>query len=291
MKFVVLGDLHFTEYETEEAAAARDLFFETLFRQVAAQDANRIFAIGDIVQSGTPAEIQKLYSSAARHGIELMAITGNHDTGAFPKDELRPYFVEGRAKAEELYYAFSQSGVRFVLLDTSRELMGENWSGIVSPAQLEWLAQEVETFKRSDNGDQYLVVMGHHPVYGTTTRSTENWLNIVNSDEVRDVLGQVRPGQALYICGHNHVNSIAGPDDGGWTYVQCGAPLLAFSFRLITANETGVQVETIDFGLDDPQLAEVMPHVYAGLEHFEVVPLEKAAGQPADRQWEIGNSH
>lgn len=288
MKFVVLGDLHFTDYPTEEEQAGRDRFFEKLFQQVAAQQADLVFAVGDIVHYGTHNEIQGLFAAAWQFGVELICITGNHDTASLNKAELRPYFVGGKTATPELYGAFSQDGVRFVLLDTGREMLCDiDWSGYVSPQQQSWLASEVGAFHDGASGDANLVVMGHHPFYGTTQSSTEDKLNIANSDEVRGVLGQMPSGQAIYVCGHNHVNSIFGPDETGWTYVQCGAPLVAFSFRVITADESGLHVDTVNFGLDDPELKAALPAIYAGLEHFSDMDVETAGGQQADREWRL----
>ncbi len=288
MKFIVLGDLHYTDYQSEEEESGRDRFFEALFKQVAAQKADRVFAVGDIVHYGNHSEIQGLYAAAAWHGLELVAITGNHDTAALTKAELRPYFVGGKASGDELYHAFSQDGVRFVLLDTGRELLCDiDWSGYVSPAQLEWLQNETEAFRRGATGDRQLVVMGHHPIYDTTAISAKHRMNITNSDEVRQAFGEHQAGQAFYICGHNHTNSIYGPDGAGWTYIQCGAPLVAFSFRVITVDQAGLRVETVDFGLNDGDIQAVLPRLYARLDHFSGTPVEVAGGQHSDREWQL----
>ncbi len=288
MKFIILGDLHYTEYPSEEERDGRNRFFEALFRQAAAQSAETIFALGDIVHYGYQREIEGLYNLAARHNLKLVSITGNHDTAALPKAELRPYFCDGQATAAELYHAFSRDGVRFVLLDTGREMLCDvDWSGYVSPTQLEWLQSEVAAFNRGATGDQYLVVMGHHPISDTTAISDKWRMNIENSGEVQAVLGQVEPGRAFYLCGHNHVNSIVGPDASGWTYIQTGAPLVSFCFRLITTAADGFKVETVEFGRNDPQIQAVLPRLYAALEHFADLTVEEAAGPLADREWQL----
>lgn len=291
MKFIVLGDLHFTDYQSAEAIAGRDKFFDLLFQQVAAQGAELVFAVGDIVHYGYHEEIQGLYAAARRHGLELLSITGNHDTAALPKEELRPYFVGGQATGQELYHAFSQGQTRFVLLDTGREMLCDiDWSGYVSPAQQDWLAEEVAAFNNGQYGDHSLVVMGHHPFYNTTAESTVFRLNIDNSGEVRAVLGQVEPGRAIYFCGHNHINSIYGPDEMGWTHIQSGAPLVSFSFRVVTTGPAGFKVETVNFGLEDAQVKAALPALYAGLQHFADLSLEQAGGQPADREWQLNRA-
>ena len=284
MKFIVLGDLHYTDYPTEPLRTARDHFFETLFHSVATQNADLVFAIGDIVHDGTHSEIQGLYTLARRCGVELLSITGNHDTASLPKADLRPYFVGGQAGHAELYTAFSNGGVRFVLLDTGREMLCDvDWSGYVSPEQQSWLADQIEAYRQGATDDQALVVLGHHPFYDTTTASSKDRLNIANSQEVRPLLGQASVGRAMYICGHNHVNSLFGPDEAGWTFIQCGAPLVAFSYRLISFDEQGSRLETVDFGLGEAGFKESLRGVYAGLQHFSDIDLARAAGPEADR--------
>jgi 3',5'-cyclic-AMP phosphodiesterase len=291
MKFVVLGDLHFTLYRSAEDSVARDYFFEVLFRKVAQQHADVVFAVGDIVHDGVEEEFAGLFGAARAHDLNLICTTGNHDTASLPKADLRSYFVGGKATGDELFYAFSHTGTRFVLLDTGREMLCDiDWSGYVSPEQQIWLRDEVRMFNAGARNDRNLVVIGHHPIFGTTDDSTTWRLNIDNSDEVRAALGNTSAGNAIYVCGHNHTNSLIQPDESGWAYVQCGAPLAAFSFRLITADADGLQVETVNFGLDDARLLDSVPALRAGLEHFADIPLSRAAGAPADREWQLKTS-
>jgi 3',5'-cyclic-AMP phosphodiesterase len=292
MKFIVLGDLHFTLYNSAEDSAARDYFFEVLFRKVAEQHAEVIFAVGDIVHDGVEEEFSGLFAAARAHGLNLICTTGNHDTASQPKVALRPYFVGGMATGDELYHAFSHTGTRFVLLDTGREMLCDvDWSGYVSPQQQAWLRDEVRLFNAGVRADRNLVVIGHHPIFGTTDDSTTWRLNIDNSDDVRAALGNTSAGNAMYVCGHNHTNSLIEPDANGWAYVQCGAPLAAFSFRLITADADGLQVETVNFGLDDARLMQSIPALRAGLQHFADIPLERALGAPSDHEWRLKVTH
>ncbi len=285
MNFIILGDLHYTDYNSSATNDKRDRFFDALFQRLAEQGADLIFAIGDIVHYGTASEFKGLYAAALRYGIQMISITGNHDTATFSKNDLRPYFAAGKSTApDELYHAFSYQGTRFVLLDTGREMECDtDWSGYVSSGQQQWLKTEVTDFNQGHTGDNQLVVLGHHPLYGTTSISSDWRMNIDNSEEVRLAMGQVEAGRAFYICGHNHVNDIVGPDSSGWSYIQCGAPLVSFCFRLISAGQSGLKVDTVDFGLDDQQLIAALPDLYAGLEHFTGLSLAQAAGGLQER--------
>lgn len=258
MRFIVLGDLHFTIYANPEHTAARDRVFEALFRQVAAHNADIVFAIGDTTNRGTLPELTAEDEVAARAGLKLVRLTGNHDCDRHEKAEIAEFFLGGRASVspDELYTSFDLGGVRFVLLDTSRvKCSSTNWSGFASDEQLAWFAEEIERYNRDENS-HYLVVMAHHPLYGTTQYSRTKWLNIDNSEAFQVVMARLKRPPALYINGHNHSNSLFGPDAQGWYYLQAGAPLRCEGYRLITADGDGLHIETVDFDLSDPALRE-----------------------------------
>jgi 3',5'-cyclic AMP phosphodiesterase CpdA len=292
MRFVILGDLHYANYSDPAVAAARDRVFEAFFRQVAALQADLVFAIGDTTNRGTLEELRGQDEVAARTGLKLIRITGNHDADSYEKAELAPFFLGDypSASPDELYTAFDFGGVRFVLLDSSRvKCSSLNWSGYVSDAQLEWLAGQVEQFNAIKSGElqtfdaspDYFVVLTHHPMYGTTTLSKDNWYNIDNSEAVRQVLARLKYGPGLYICGHNHINSIFGPDENNWYYLQAGAPLLCESFRLITVDEGGLNVETVDFDLSDPTLYADFDTTRRKMQpEFTVVERKMVYGKP-----------
>lgn len=291
MRFVVLGDLHYATYADPALAAARDRTFGAFFSQVAAAHADFVFAIGDATNRGTVEELAGQDAVAAQSGVKLIRITGNHDTDSQEKSEMANFFLGGSPSVSptELYTSFDSGPTRFVLLDTSRvKMSGTNWSGFVSDEQLEWFASEVERFNAASTS-AYFVVLGHHPIFGTTQRSTEKWLNIENSEALHALFGKLRRGTRFYICGHNHTNSIFGPDAMGWYYVQAGAPLICQGYRLITIDEGGVKVETIDFDLSDPELyADFDAARHKVDEFFSVPPLEKVYGTLADRSLLVG---
>ena len=285
MRFIVLGDLHYSDYSNPAHAASRDRFFGSFFKQVVSQQADLVFAIGDTTNRGTLTELRGQDAVARQTGLDLIRTTGNHDTDSLDKSELASFFLDGRSSAspDELYTTFDFGPVRFVLLDTARSKMSSiNWSGFVSDSQLTWLADQIEQFNRATE-PQYLVVMGHHPLFGTTDRSNEEWLNVDNSPALAAVMAKLERKPGIYVCGHNHSNSLTGPDARGWYYVQAGAPLVCQSYRLVTVDAEGIRVETLDLDLSDPATQadfETTRHsIEAG---FTVHPLEEMYGQEAD---------
>lgn len=285
MRFIVLGDLHYANYRDPAIAAQRERVFEAFFRQVAAHDADLVFAIGDTTHRGTLEELSGQTALAKRCGLNLIRVTGNHDTDSLEKSELAPFFLGDYppASADELYTSFDFGPARFVLLDTSRVKMSSiNWSGFVSEAQLSWLTGQIEQFNAA-TAPQSLIVMGHHPLYATTDRSNEEWLNIANSEEVGPIFARLQRLPGLYVCGHNHSNSIFGPDELGWHHLQAGAPLVCQSFRLVTVTEQTIQVETVDFDLTNPALWDDFQSIRHNIETgFTVRPFESVYGTAPD---------
>ena len=287
MRVIVLGDMHYTDYDNPFAMAARERFFEGFFRQVAAQQADLVIAIGDTVTTGTLAELTALDALLRRVGLDLLRIPGNHDSYTLDKSELFPFFLGGRAPASstDIYTGFDAGPVRFLLLDTTRS-KDPNWSGFVSDEQLAWLDAQIEDFNRRDY-PRYLIAMGHHPIYNTTRRSDELWLNIDNSDEVRPIFNKLARPPAFYVCGHNHVNSLAGPDQRGWYYVQPGAPLVCRSYGLFTI-DAAIRYDTVDIDLSDPQMrADLDTTRFALGENFNEMPFDYLYGSDEDRHLKV----
>jgi 3',5'-cyclic AMP phosphodiesterase CpdA len=285
MRFVVLGDLHYSEYALPENAAARDRVFTAFFSQIAKLQPDFVFAIGDTTNYGTPDELSGLAEIVSACGITLICTTGNHDCYSMPKPQLAPYFLGGRVSASQtdLYTAFAGDTAKFVLLDTARDRDFERYDGFVSAEQLAWLNEQIEQFNRQTD-PRYLVVLGHHPIVNTTRRSEETMLNIENSAEVVDAFAKLERKPAFYFCGHNHCNSITEMDLNGWFHVQTADPLDSKSFRLVTMTAEKVDIDTIEFDLSDRQLyADFKAARFNIPAHFTPQPFNLAHGELHER--------
>jgi Icc protein len=288
MRFIILGDLHYAASADPVVAASRDHFFEGLFRQVAAQRADLVFAIGDTTQRGTVEELSAQTALLQRAGLDLIRLTGNHDSDSLAKAELASFFLGGRdsASPDELYTSFDAGPVRFVLLDTARS-RSTNWSGFVSDEQLAWLDNQIARYNQAD-APRHIVVMGHHPIMNTTRRSDERWFNIENSPAVEAVLTRLTRGAGIYACGHNHINSLAGPDAQGWYYIQVGAPLVCRSYGLFMVDEAGIRFEKVDIDLTDPRFRADydVTRLSQGAD-FNEFPFEHMYGAESDHRLRI----
>ncbi len=289
MRFAVLGDLHYSEYREPLHAAARDNFFTAFFGQVAALEADLVFAIGDTTQRGLMSELEGEEAIAAEVGLKIIRTTGNHDTDSIDKPEIARFFLGQRPTASpsntELYTSLDSGPVRFILLDTARPRVSSiDWSGFVSDEQLSWLNAQIDDFNSRPNLRQ-LFVMGHHPIYNTTAISTRDMLYITNSDEVKQAFAKLKKCPGFYICGHNHINSLFGPDENNWYYVQAGAPLDCEGFRLFTASESGVKIQTLDIDFSNAAVRAAFDLARTSVESgFEIHPLDWMYGKPSDRE-------
>ncbi|MEI6045064.1 MAG: metallophosphoesterase [Chloroflexota bacterium] len=287
MRFVVLGDLHFSSYSSPTHRMARNRFFKALFTQVVKLQPDLIFALGDTTNRGTIEELSEQDELAAKSDLRLSRITGNHDTDSLEKPEIASFFLGDHPSASpsELYTSFDHGATHFVLLDTSRVKVSEvDWSGFVSDDQLTWLKEEIARFNAETESKNF-IVLGHHPLYDTTHRSIKEGLNITNSQAVQDIFATLVRGHGIYFSGHNHSNSIFGPDSLGWHYLQVGAPLNCQSFQVVTVTQDSFELETIDLDLSEPELRADFETTRCNIEGgFKLYPLEIFRGTPADRK-------
>ncbi len=284
MRLIVLGDLHFSTYQNQAENAARDRFFEGFFRQVAAHKADLVIAIGDTTEGGFVDQLAYQTEIARQAGVDLVRILGNHDAYNLDKSEIARFFLGEHTSAgsPDLYTGFEAGPVRCLLLDTTRS-KNPNWSGFVSDEQLAWLGQQIAAHNRGDL--PYLVVIGHHPIFGTTDYSANRWYNIEDSRPIQAEFAKLERQPAFYLCGHNHSNSLAGPDAQGWYYVQVGAPLLCHSYGLFTFDEAGARFETVDIDLSDPAFRAASETIrLAQGEGFNGRPLAEMYGLDRDHR-------
>ncbi len=149
-------------------------------------------------------------------GHPVRHLLGNHDYTV--ADTLKAKVVATLGMPSD-YYAFTVSGVRFVMLDTNEvsvykhpqgdeaqlkaaEVMkqlgaaknAQPWNGGISPEQLKWLEKELTT---ATDAKTPVLVCGHHPIL--PEEGHQAWNN-------HDILALLEryPVVRAYLCGHNH---------------------------------------------------------------------------------------
>lgn len=246
MRFVVLGDLHYSSYRDPAICKLREEFFDRIFCSVANLSPDLVFAIGDTTDNGYPDEFEGLHACARRNGVNFVTVNGNHDlleldrqTVSVYTKNYSPYFVHFFNPVNGPSNAADPQAARFVVLDTPRERNPKDHSGRVEPEQLDWLESQV-----LESAANPLFVFGHHPLRATTLWSSFRMLSIENSNQVGRIFSRKRQGAAFYFCGHNHAHSIARRHN--WHFIQTAAPLRSSDLRLIDYTLDQVSLQTIE---------------------------------------------
>lgn len=207
------GERHFRESPAKLQEAVADLAKEKL---------PFTLHLGDVIDRdfGSYETILPLFKDL---GHPVRHLLGNHDYSVKDDEKGRVAALLGMPAD---YYAFTERGVRFLMLDTNglsiykhpkggaeamaaTELMkklaetkannAKPWNGGVQPEQLAWIEKELTA---ADAAKTPVIVCGHHPLL--PAEGHQAW----NSDEILASL-KSHPCVRAYFCGHNHAGNEA----------------------------------------------------------------------------------
>lgn len=245
MRFIILGDLHYSLYNTPLLQQMCNEYYDLLFTSVLEQQADAVLAIGDTVDNGLEAEFDGLHECARRAGLKFFTVNGNHDLLKQTKAEIsrwtnntNPYYTLYFHPTSGLANYSKSDAASAVVLDTPREKSPKDHSGYVAPEQIAWLKQQI-----TESGENPLFVFGHHPLRGQTRWSLFPMLNIENSRDMKLAFLHKQEAPAIYFCGHNHANSVT--SFRNWYFVQTAAPLRTNDFRVVDFTEEEISINTI----------------------------------------------
>ncbi|GGA02506.1 hypothetical protein GCM10008018_55770 [Paenibacillus marchantiophytorum] len=259
MKIAMIGDLHYPSMvlNRPEVVKARDAFFDYVLSAFLETEADYHIAIGDVANAGELVEFDYIFSKVESCGnrVRFIHIMGNHDTYTHDKAAILA------ATGLKPYERIETEQATLIMLDTARETVTD-WSGFMEEEQLTWLEANL-----SEPSDKPLLVFAHHPIHGTTARSTEAMMSLHEAVQLRRILNK-HTGVGFYFNGHNHVNSIVREQD--WYFVQTAAMLDIPAIRLITVEDGQVSVELIKF--DDRNVKEWAHIVSRHMPYFEPFP-------------------
>ncbi|MFB4159992.1 metallophosphoesterase [Geomicrobium sp. JSM 1781026] len=209
--FSIIGDLHYSigESESEEMMELKNRFFQHFLTEFFSLQSDFHVSIGDLTHHGKREEIQSIYAKINHLSASFQHVLGNHDLYELTKDEI----VQLTGKPR--YHAYSCSEGRVIRLDSTREKRPDNWSGVIDNEQFYWLKQEIDSHQ-----NEPLIIFSHHPLYNTTTRSSEFNGSIIKEDPIHELLQNHKPG-GYFFCGHCHTHSICREDN--WCYIQTAA--------------------------------------------------------------------
>ncbi|PTQ55178.1 MAG: hypothetical protein BSOLF_0048 [Candidatus Carbobacillus altaicus] len=264
MRIAVLGDFHFSRLvdAEDEARRARDLAAKKVFDAFFSEDADLYVSVGDLTHMGHPDEYRAVYALINQYGKPFYHALGNHDAYSLTKEEILSLTGQKR------YDLIETPRARLVFLDTAREMNLPDWSGSLDDMQREWLKDVLHA-----EDDRPVIIFAHHPIYNTTARSAFDKLSIVPEEKVEELL-LAAPTSGIYVCGHNHINSIVTRDR--WCFVQTAATWDIPAYRLLTVQDHNVSIELIT--IDDPELGELIRRFHLQMEGFTPIPQMIAQG-------------
>lgn len=174
-----------------------------------------VFAVGDIHHFEGVRSVQDPLWTTNFENIyshpELMIpwypVLGNHEYRGSTQAVLDYGKISRRWEMPGRYYSkvFDEKGtsIRFILLDTSPLISKYRESKDKYPdaslqdmnKQLEWLENELKNAK-----EEWVVVMGHHPIYAQTSKSASE------REDLQKLLDPIlrKYNVDMYICGHIH---------------------------------------------------------------------------------------
>lgn len=237
MKFNVFGDLHYSEnyLSLQDFSAKREAYFEEFIRTFFDHEADYYVSIGDLTNFGSHMEFAGIYAliNKYRKDQPFIHTIGNHDMYSQTRESIRELIQQDN------YFAISDDQYAIIVLDTNRERSINDWSGIIDDTQLLWLDQKLQ-----ENADKSVIVFAHHPVYDTTLCSTDEKASIIPEIPVDQILAKHKK-HALYVCGHNHADSIVQKDN--WTFAQIAAVLDQPSIRKIEITPNKLSIKSVSF--------------------------------------------
>lgn len=148
---------------------------------------------GDLTDFGSAAEYALLAELIAPLHMPVYLLAGNHDDSA----QLRRSFAHQPWMAGEgpLDYAVAVGPLRLLVLDTS--VPGQE-HGLLRPAQLDWLAQEMARHRH-----QSVIVAMHHPPFQTLIPGMDR-IGLAEGGPALERLLAGYPNVERVICGHVH---------------------------------------------------------------------------------------
>ena len=265
MRIAVLGDFHYSRLADadEEARHARDRATQKILDAFFNENADLYVSVGDLTHMGHPDEYRNIYARIQTYGKPFVHALGNHDAYSLTKKEIISLTGQKR------YHLIETSSARLLVLDTAREMNLPDWSGTIDEEQRRWLSDMLYT-----DDPRPAIIFAHHPIHHTTARSTFDKLSIAPEEKIDELILNA-PTMGVYVCGHNHIHSIA--ERKQWCFVQIAAAWDVPSYRLLTVHEQSITIELKT--IDDPELDELIHRFHHLMDGFTPIPRIIAQGE------------
>lgn len=191
-----------------------DAVFKAFLRDVAENESDFVFIVGDITENGTEEQVADmtalLSDFEASTGKKVFVVPGNHDVSVRGKAIFMQEYAEfGYAEALEVdtksasYVADLNDEYRLIAIDSTTERSGDH---SVYAERLEWIAQQGEK-ARADG--KKLIGMHHHNALRHMILSTiilKNSVVTANNPDAAEVYAKA--GIKYIFTGHTHDHDI-----------------------------------------------------------------------------------
>lgn len=239
MKITVMGDLHYVQNRnyrdgsltSEKFTEARNHFFNEYINNFFSTESDYYASIGDLTNFGTVQELTEVYGKINSYNKPFFHALGNHDLYSMSREQVC------QLTGQNVNHSIDLDEVKLIFWETAREMDHEVYGGNVSEEQLIWLQKELE-----ESENKTVILFGHHPIYNTTIRSNYKNLSIDPEIDVYSILKSKKSGKGIYVCGHNHFDSIVEKDH--WTFVQIAAVLDVPSIRMFEIEKDKVIISS-----------------------------------------------
>lgn len=261
--FIQIADHHLHERDDSLSRGFNPAYaFRKVLKHIAEHNAQRadfLVTTGDIVDNGTDAGYR---ATLERLKLEFEANEppGPHRVSGEGLARLPMYFLPGNHDPRAVYFrnlfpkmaarewnnvAFTHKGIRFVCID-----WGDETVGVVYPAMLEFLAEQLEP-------NAPTVILSHHPV----VRVGADWLDSYLAVDVDKFWDVVRGKNVLAVfTGHLHMTyetmveniSVYGLRATTFQFALTPQPLLTLQpphYRVVTVDEGKVETEIVEVEL------------------------------------------
>jgi hypothetical protein len=169
---------------------------------VAAHRVDRLLYLGDVYESGTADEYETNYRPLYGRFDAITAPTiGNHEWPNIATGYV-PYWTAARGTPPPLWYAFAASGWQLISLNS-------NAPDSTSPAQLDWLRNEIDKTPRY--GNCRLAFM-HHPFFSAGVHG--------DLTSLQPIFRELRTHASIALSGHDHDMQRLHPIDGITQFVD-----------------------------------------------------------------------
>lgn len=281
--FAHLTDIHISDrhqsFSTVSTLAA-ELFTESIGLLNSIDDLDFVMITGDVLDTASRAEVAQYQDIISGLNKPWYFIPGNHDGFIDPKfpDAMRPEeavtlidprMADPTPYAQHAWWSRAVGrGVQLIGLDSR---LADDWGGMVSQPQLDWLGRELD-----DHKDDLVILTVHHPLHALGEHNFRGRFTKFicdNGEEVEALLDQ-HPNVKLVISGHHHANHLSFSNHGRRLHL-CTTALSGYQciFRTIrlTQADNGWKVSVMTHSTANPQelkkayevaLADHMAHEY-----------------------------